>query len=898
MDSFARDIFRALEEVRPAQRTPTPERRPPRVQSTEPEVVTLQPNDRFFVVRPGGLELPAVIPVPTGNRRAAYQEFADRYGINLGAPSSWVIRSALERFARALGEQGYEVEGNNYVRNRPLRLILEGGSTAVPPSNRGGRTSPTGGAVQTTELPDQIPLSTFRTLGSMTDFVRAHGLFGSVDTRRNREVVYQELNAYLIRRGYVYDRAVEALVRTGAQGAGPQLQGYQTLSDSLPDEVIVREVQNQTPVIITPAVLQTFAITEEELRQRLGGEWGNLETLLGNVESRLQVEREPALFILVASILDRLNTGTIADIHRAIGAQEANRVAAQLNDIRTMLRRRITTQPRSFVQRTVYPSDQVGSRGLQEALIEGYDILNNVRLMTEFAGLLELGISNRFVQYGVQLLRAYPEMAVEFFRMVVRPRNVVSLATVRLMYQASPGPPGAALNAQNNQSTNRLEEIYAYLVGFVLIVPEDAVTAQRRVQLNGLTPPYITVLRNMYGTRNVDQVLEMEPNILEPYLFALRGSKPAQIPSLMLRIGMLIPQGTDPRRYALGNLTRYEQVLRRPVNVPPINELLRNPPVTINRFSEQAGIYTDQELLGASGYVGPYVNRADLLLHVFTLITEIEFFLLNRIDPTRVTNDQTTLLERFDELAPPYLGFGRALQYRIYSLDEVNTAFHVNDNGEIEFPRPENPREAFTSEELGSFQEVLLQFRERDPTQRTLVLEIEAKIARGILMRTSQDRNTTNVRRALREASQEVRDVVKTIFTNLFYAGMYMRRWRGPGHPYPFQERETLVSLDPQPMAILTLGHVSEGLEQLRNLPGGVNIADLLETLRTVQIQRGQTYTYTGRNLFEYAGIIASGRECIRIGSLYMVTSGYYYLLTFFGEAVPGVDPANLDPIQ
>jgi hypothetical protein len=319
--------------------------------------------------------------------------------------------------------------------------------------------------------------------------------------------------------------------------------------------------------------------------------------------------------------------------------------------------------------------------------------------------------------------------------------------------------------------------------------------------------------------------------------------------------------------------------------------------VTIARFSDAVRIYTDQELLTTVGVPMEYVNRGEIIANIFNLLSENGFFILTQINPDRASNTRTTLMEEFNEIPSPYVVCGKLFQYIVYTLEELNAAFRMQGD-EIEFTRPDRPNQSFNTDEIGTLNEILPRITRLNPDLETIVTEVRDKIVRGLITRSDRDRNTTIVHRHLREASREVKDQVKEIFMNIFYAGMYMRRWRGPGNPYPVTEAETLGRSDPQPQSILTLGHVSEGMEQLQLMSGGQDIRDLIETLRVVNVESGGEYTFTERNLFQYIGIIASGQSCIRMASVPLITSAYYYLLTFFQYVIPNVELTRLVTIS
>ncbi len=841
MDSFAEDIFRALEEL------------------NSPERLTVLPEDRRFELTRDEITLPTALelPAPGGRRKNIYIDASRQYGIRV-SPSD-TIAGMNQKMRTVLTNAGYIQDPENenrYLRDRPLVLVRESSRSVnvVPVSN----------------LPAEIPMSIFKTVDTMNEFIQTHGLFGSVNTRKGREILYQDLNQYLIKRGYIYDPNRQALVRSSGQGSGPRLLNSDSLDSLITPEIIIQQATAPGKVLISQQVILTLAMTEQQLIRAMG---------------TLQIPQDTLLFVLSIFKLDQLTPGVIGQIHRGIGAQPNDHLPVQLNDIRGMFQRRIGTEPRGYAERTVYPTGPVPD-DLQRALVEGYDISTNLKLMNDLATYVGLTPNSRFVRFWALILRRYPEMAILFFSLINQPRNSVILPTIKLFY--------------GRQETNRVEELYTLMVGFYLNLPEDPEMAARRAELSSLPNTYLSLLRQIYRTRRVEEIMDLQPSPLEPYIFQIRRARTDQIQNIVRPVGMTIPPNVDIRQYVIQNLGRYARVLERPTPIPDINQFVQNPPGTITQFNSATEIYTDDELINGSGYSGTYQSRGELIANIFTFLTETGFFLLQQVEPSRATNTRTTLLEEFDEITPPYIGYGRAYRYRVYGIDELNAAFSTNqqDPDLIEFPHPENTRINFSSEELSSFQDLLPEIARRNPTVLDITRSLETKIDRGLVLRASQDRNTVNARRQLRASSDEVKQKVRQIFNNIFYAGMYMRRWKGPGNPYPITEAETLGSSDPQPQSILTLAHVSELMDELTLLDGGLDIRDLILTLRNVAIRARGQFNYTNQVMFDMIGTIAQGKYCIRMGSLPLVLTSYYYILTFFGETIPNLDPTRLVPVQ
>ena len=373
------------------------ESRPQSIVSGQTEVRIAGQDDPLFSIYGSEVTYPQEITIPTGNRRAPYEEFIRQYGIR--THTGMTIRHMNDRIIRQLTDLGYRQEhGNVYRRNAPLRVIRE---------------SPNPGLVPTSELPAMIPMNTFRTIATMTDFVNRHGLAASVESNRGKNTLYQELNQYLIRRGYIFDSGQQALVRSGPEESGnqgPQIGTYYDLPSIISPEIVLREVQSTDPVIISQATLMTLALTEEELRQRIGG-WTDLNGTLDRIQTTFGITPTVSLVILINYLLERMNTTAIAEIHRSLNLEPSrNRV----NDIQMLFRRRITVEPKTYNQRSGQPTGPIPG-DLEHALTQGYDIKSDPNLMDALAQMVGLPIRNRFVPYWAQLLRLYPDIARGFF---------------------------------------------------------------------------------------------------------------------------------------------------------------------------------------------------------------------------------------------------------------------------------------------------------------------------------------------------------------------------------------------------------------------------------------------------------------------------------------------------
>lgn len=129
-------------------------------------------------------------------------------------------------------------------------------------------------------------------------------------------------------------------------------------------------------------------------------------------------------------------------------------------------------------------------------------------------------------------------------------------------------------------------------------------------------------------------------------------------------------------------------------------------------------------------------------------------------------------------------------------------------------------------------------------------------------------------------------EAYKDLLLKVFYAGMYMRRWRGPGHPYPHMVEETKGSFDPNPNVTLALNAVHEAaatLPKYYRLP----VIDYYD-------YRLYVYEWLGVLLDE----IRAGDKCIRMASTLLIYTAAYYLEQAFGVKIPDFDIHRLERIS
>ena len=171
------------------------------------------------------------------------------------------------------------------------------------------------------------------------------------------------------------------------------------------------------------------------------------------------------------------------------------------------------------------------------------------------------------------------------------------------------------------------------------------------------------------------------------------------------------------------------------------------------------------------------------------------------------------------------------------------------------------------------------------------------RIHQAITATNLHDRNALQTFRTFRK---EVQNVIRTYLYKIFEVGMYMRRWRGPGNPYPLEDKETQRrNFDPDDNLTIPVGQTLELSTKLGYIDKSA--LKFIETLKMVCYKDGQFNQSSKQTMVGVFKLATNSNDevkmCIRMASAELIGSSYYYINLFFNELIPGFDPARVDRI-
>nr|QBK90832.1 MAG: hypothetical protein LCPAC201_01330 [Pithovirus LCPAC201] len=250
------------------------------------------------------------------------------------------------------------------------------------------------------------------------------------------------------------------------------------------------------------------------------------------------------------------------------------------------------------------------------------------------------------------------------------------------------------------------------------------------------------------------------------------------------------------------------------------------------------------------------------------------------------------------------------------------TEYHQNPVVFPIFSRPENPQDEFTKQEIEGLSSLLSCFFDLSslkPTDNGFIEEILSKIKMGNEIKAGLEMIDEEKMIKFRKLPVSEKKIIRKWLITLFETGMYMRKWVGPGHPYPILERDTYTNTQGSNLENGQLSHginlfsgSSDPIHEQRSLSSILALKEIEEAISPDLINL--LYSLTGCNLIRgrvYRDRMDLGTRlkiittmgnkttdaCIRLSSTILVGSGYIYICKIFHQKIQGFDPNLIDQI-
>jgi len=823
---------------------------------------------RYFVIPQEGLVFPTEITLPSPTQsRADIIQFS--HSLSIRFPTGWSRQRMIEWIRTRLDELDYSQTNNTWTRSRPVRLIPIGSTAEIP-------------QMREIKLPEIVSVDIFHSRNSMINFIHHNDLENYIRSGRGRlrGDLERDIRGFLAEQGYSIDPRGN-FVRRG----GVIISGGLRYNDLVTAKTIVEFIVIQQTISITQTDLEGLNVTISNiLSMSIGYSWPSLNSFAQEIGRLINVNSDVVKLAVILSQLNQMSNKDYVDILLTIGdTRSFRRSEERLQAIRNYIRTKINLITRNYERREPLSETAPQELTFEEAVHQGYRFTyeqyeDDIKNM-----LSDKTVPRNQLNYLIELLHFYPDMFAPMN--TFNTLNTLANTLIEMYY---------------NKEPSIIQRMYSFAVNYILVFPESPEKAQRRQRIDSLPSNYIETLYSIYSSDDIEVILDMDQHPLELYVIAISKVRLPQLRQLVAGFGMIVPEhltNREIRHYVLRHMGPYKEVITRPQNTPPIKESVREQPSSVVALADLLKRYTDSEIIENFGYVGGFETREMLIENIYITISEEGFMIFNEIDRNIALNVETTMLDRVTDLPRPYLTFGTPFGYNVIGLDELIIAFREED-GKFRFQNIYGSAlDNYTIAQVSRLQTLLPMMKATNPQLTELVNQVLERVRIGIVRNIRRNRTIDRIMKEIERQTPELKDLIKDLFHKIFYAGMYMRRWLGPGNRYPVRDVQTQGGTNPEPRVIAILGEVFNLMEQIEN--SNQNLANGIRELPDVDYNSSSgDVIFRTEVLFNYVTRAAEGDYCIRQASRHLVISAYYYLSVIFSEIVPDFDPHSVDAIS
>jgi hypothetical protein len=377
---------------------------------------------------------------------------------------------------------------------------------------------------------------------------------------------------------------------------------------------------------------------------------------------------------------------------------------------------------------------------------------------------------------------------------------------------------------------------------------------------------YKYLIKNLYNADTIKSILCQLSHPLEKIILDLDNYSDDQLINLL---GMCVPNHINKRQYIIDNIVEYKDVITRTTcNILSVEKLSRMKKQEVEKYLVKL---TDDEIFTTFGFKIGYAKRIKLIQNI--MINVDSFIYPLKINPKCCINKETIInLTPVTELKE-YVAYGTSKKYYVYDMYDLLGAFTEN------FVHPENTNINFSTKDI---------------------LSLKALVSSEMLIK--QIDNVLSLQEEKLEYDQDLMDIfctlddkdkIKTFLYSIFNIGMYMRKWKGPGYPYPIKEFETQNKYEPNDKVSMEISSNIHLLDEMNEISKNYCL-----NLRVCEYTN-EGYLKSNGNMFSdvYQGVI-DGKECIRVSSTKFIGTSYHYIRLLFKESIPNFDVSSLDSIS
>lgn len=296
----------------------------------------------------------------------------------------------------------------------------------------------------------------------------------------------------------------------------------------------------------------------------------------------------------------------------------------------------------------------------------------------------------------------------------------------------------------------------------------------------------------------------------------------------------------------------------------------------------------DNVLISMIGGYPVFENRMSLVNNILNMLYVKNWFVLLSPDMNKVRNKDgvTTLLSTLDDLAEEgavVLAYGNSREYVFFEAEELMTSIRIE---EVEHENMKEKMWVFQNPQGGTFSSVtlytLLELTSIIAHLDQRIAQLHVHVLTALSENSSYSEEEIGLRDTYAQLDDKERKTISQFLETIFHMGMYMRRWGGPGHPYPIKEEDT-KSKD----ASFEI-KITECVNVIDNL---LKEFKLLHQFYIVNCGKKE------RRFVTLFNTVKDGNYCIRSASKRFISTAVWYRLLLMKDTWPDIDINQIDSI-
>ena len=417
---------------------------------------------------------------------------------------------------------------------------------------------------------------------------------------------------------------------------------------------------------------------------------------------------------------------------------------------------------------------------------------------------------------------------------------------------------------------------------------------------------YIKDVYNLYSylyskpVQRVFPLCRIQPHPLEHIICCKK--KEIDVPTVLSKYRMLPPYFvTDVPKYIKKNIYLYSDIPLKPKEIKTVKELSILNKKIIKEYVSQLADKAILDLI--SGYIF-YKSRKHLVKQATLAFSKNKFMIplpgstcvysINKKTP--ITNESIMNKEQV-----PMICYGKATSYQTFEIQELIDSLHfaisLSHGGSIStWPKPFSLENTFMKSEIIDLRDLVKSYKEKKDLSiqeqelyKTLYNTISVYISTSETL-LEYDKTIIEAFHMLDMADKEA---IKHIFLNIFYTGMYMRRWKGPGHPYPFKEKDTRDG-DLDIVKVSSMLKEGNRLVKTTLTEQGIVFYKLLYICDYYDTHVIENQVIKGSQPF----YVMKDKFCVRIASTKFLYTVHHYMCILYKEPIDHVNAYQIEKIQ